>query len=159
MGGLRNSYNSLRDRHGSSVGSAPIGFVKSGEDEYRSRDGLWTIKHSYKSGYQAHHQWKVIAPDGRPFHRYTIGHDYLTLSDAVQAINEAVALGVIGFLSNFFKLLRDLAEEQAKRDEAAKLRADREAAVYSVLASFNVDNARFIAACTVDRLFGAEVRS
>ncbi len=50
---MSRGYNSLRDRHGSSVGTAPISFVKTGEHEYRSRDGLWVIKHRYKKGYQA----------------------------------------------------------------------------------------------------------
>lgn len=119
----RGGYNSLRDRYKSSIGGAPIGFVKSGPFEYRSRDGLWTIKHRYKAGYQAHHEWHVHGPDGKIWTRRRGGvfgsNYYLTLGDAVEDLNEAVAAGPVGMLSNFLARLREQDAERAKREREA----------------------------------------
>jgi hypothetical protein len=160
--GRRGGYSSLRDRHGSSVGGAPIGFVKTTSDTYVSKgpdglpDGKWTIAHRYKKGYQAHHEWRVTDPSGTTFHHYTMGHYYLTLSDAVQAINEAVAIGVIGFFSNLLKWKRACDDAQACREAAQKLHEEREQAVRDVLAGNGVNMAHPIASQIVDRLFGME---
>lgn len=152
------SYNSLRDRYGVSVSTAPISFVKAGPDEYRSRDDLWVIRHRYKSGYQAHHEWRVTAPDGSVFNRYTHGYHYLTLSDAVQAINECVALGVIKMLSNLFTRLHEQEQVRVWADRNAQVRDERQRIVESVLVEHGVHNAYtgLIAARIVDQLFGME---
>lgn len=152
----RDAYNSLRDRHDSSVGTAPISFVKSGPDEYRSRDDLWRITHRYVRGYQAHHEWHVYAPDGSLFDRFTHGSYYATLSDAVQAINEAVVCGPIFFLRNLYRRQDDWVAEQAQRDKAARVRAEREYAVYNILGEHRVENSCYFAGLIVDALFGKE---
>lgn len=160
--GRRGGYNSLRDRHGSSIGGAPIGFVKTTSDTYVSKgldglpDGKWTIAHFYKKGYQAHHEWRVTGPNGKPFHSRTMNRYYLALSDAVQAINEDVALGVIGFLSNLLKWKRACDDAQACREASQKLREEREQAVRDVLAGNGINMAHPIASQIVDRLFGKE---
>jgi hypothetical protein len=149
------SYNALRDRHGSSVGGAPIGFVKSGPDEYRSRDDLWAVTHFYKTGYQAHHEWRVTAPDGTRWAQRTYRY-YCTLSDAVEAINAAVAYGPIIMLLNLYKRLNEAERERERDEAAAKLRAEREVAVLVVLRDHNINNSIPIASQIVDRLFGME---
>ncbi len=127
---------------------------------YRSRDGLWVIKHRYVRGYQAHHEWAVYAPDGSLFDRYTHGHHYSTLSDAVQAINEAVAFGVINMLSNLYKRLQEQEQRECTAKLHAELRAKRESIVRSVLDenlpsdAYEWVTTQTLALRIVDRLFG-----